>query len=120
MVVSESSVGEVGDNIPSSSDEEGCIDMMGVENKRCHVSDAFTLHGSPRGNRSTGQLPASLTPNRVINKARVSRHVRVPSAAINFWIYCLQRGRLFSHSNFRGGSFSSRNDNVQGGNLFSF
>jgi hypothetical protein len=46
MVVSESSVGEVGDNIPSSSDEEGCIDMMRVENKRCQVSDAFALHGS--------------------------------------------------------------------------
>ncbi len=76
IVASESSVGEVGEKIPSSSDEEGCIDMMRVENKRCQVLDAFCVVPpmAPRP-RPASQQPR---PNRGNEKARVSRHVRPP------------------------------------------
>lgn len=66
-------MGEVGEKIPSSSDEEGCIDMMRVENKRCQVLDAFAWF--PRWPHGHGQ-PASNLAQIGNEKARVSRHVR--------------------------------------------
>ena len=66
--------------------------MMRVESKRCHVSDAFAW--CPWAGRWP-HGPATLTPNRGMNKARVSRHVRVPSVLINFWIIIQKRGYFF-------------------------
>jgi hypothetical protein len=94
MVASESPVGEAGGNIPSSSDEEGCIDMMRVENKRCQVVGRVCMAS---GQRSTGHCQQPLDPNRGINEARVSRHVHG-----HHLINICNVGHLFSHSNFRG------------------
>jgi len=67
--------------------------MMRVENKSRHLSDAFRRVPV----RPMGRASKPPTPNRGINKARVSRHVRVPSVLINFsGLFIHKRGQFFS------------------------